>query len=244
VRYIDPTGHGTECGFGESCVVDPYTNPILSIKKVNNNGGSAGTSSSSSDESGSAGNRGNNTETVHMGGTIPAEIPGFSTQDQEYLGTGSPGQVFDVFGELFYYQKAFTAHKKPPALNVYLTYALTQGEIHNLSITVVNAGASSGTLNFIEIDAKPLPSINSCIQGEPCTFIPRKTVSFDPKNISTLHICTECLSDNINIYSMPKPIDVKGSYQSSVMVSITVHYDFGRTVARQSIPFVYNFPYP
>jgi hypothetical protein len=38
VRYIDPTGHGTECGFGESCVVDPYTSPILPIKTVNNTG--------------------------------------------------------------------------------------------------------------------------------------------------------------------------------------------------------------
>ncbi|WKZ38421.1 MAG: RHS repeat-associated core domain-containing protein [Anaerolineales bacterium] len=45
LRYIDPTGHGTECGFGESCVVDPYTNPILPIKTVNNTGNGSSSSS-------------------------------------------------------------------------------------------------------------------------------------------------------------------------------------------------------
>jgi hypothetical protein len=49
LRYIDPTGHGTECGFGESCVVDPYTSPILSTKTVNNTG-NAKAGSSEEDE--------------------------------------------------------------------------------------------------------------------------------------------------------------------------------------------------
>jgi RHS repeat-associated protein len=28
VRYTDPSGHGVDCGLGESCVTDPYTKPI------------------------------------------------------------------------------------------------------------------------------------------------------------------------------------------------------------------------
>jgi RHS repeat-associated protein len=28
VRYTDPSGHGVDCGLGESCVIDPYTKPI------------------------------------------------------------------------------------------------------------------------------------------------------------------------------------------------------------------------
>jgi hypothetical protein len=45
VRYTDPSGHGKDCGLGESCVIDPYTSPL----NGNSNSSSGGSSSSSGD---------------------------------------------------------------------------------------------------------------------------------------------------------------------------------------------------
>ncbi|KXK15880.1 MAG: hypothetical protein UZ14_CFX002000231 [Chloroflexi bacterium OLB14] len=90
------------------------------------------------------------------------------------------------------------------------------------------------------------PMLNRFIQPDTMfvDLFRKKNVSFNTNSTSTIQLCTCCLSDNINIYSMPKPIDVKGNYQSTVTVGITVLYNFGRTIDYQSIPFNYTFPHP
>jgi RHS repeat-associated protein len=43
LRYTDPSGHGVDCGLGESCVTDPYTSP-LSGSTSSGGGGNSGSS--------------------------------------------------------------------------------------------------------------------------------------------------------------------------------------------------------
>ena len=223
MNFVDPSGHCSQSG-DDWCFVDDEQ---------------------SSTDSNSTQTDTPTLETVPLGGTTPAGVPGFSTQEQENMGAGNPGQIFSAPDEIYFFYKAFTAGKRSPTLNAYLTYSLIQGKVYGMYITVENHGESSGHLDYIEIVTEPLASMNSCVQGEVCRFTPSKSVYYDPKNVYTTDICTNCLADNVTTFSMPKPVDVKGNYSVSVNVSITVLIDAGKLgVGYQAIPFSYTFPYP
>jgi RHS repeat-associated protein len=239
INFNDPTGHCAKSNYKTKVITDDeceagLEKEYLTYKDRHNKKG------------------GNNSlvshhptlDTVNIGGTSPADIPGFDTQEQEYMEPEDPKpgeSMLDAFGEYNYFRKAFTAGTNSPTLNVYITYSLIQGSVYELYLTVENHATTSGRLNYIEIETKPLASMNSCVKNEVCRFVPSTTVNFTPKNISAINICTNCMADNTNIFSMPKAIDVQHNYQAQINVSITILFDSGRSVGYVAVPFSYMF---
>jgi hypothetical protein len=78
VRYIDPSGHGVDCGLGESCVIDPYTSPLIGNFNSSSGGGSissGGGGNGNSGSSGGGGGEGNSSLPGAGGPNCPANQP-------------------------------------------------------------------------------------------------------------------------------------------------------------------------
>ncbi len=233
VRYVDPSGHESVCGQANS---DPECGD-LGHSELSHPHTSGGRDSRDND---SRDNDRVEEDTVYMGGATPAGIPGFSTQEQVQHGGGTPSQRYDVLGEFNTLASMFSP-SAPSTLNVYLRYyMMANGDITKMNIIIQNSGASSASLNYIQTTKEPLPSMNSCTQTETCLFLPNDSVNVDPGSEHSVTICTNCLSNGTDIYSMPNPIDRNSETQ--VFLSMTMLINQGRETVHSSMPFMYTIP--